>query len=128
MTIWLQEVSKQIRNLIINWSRKSRRGRNTVGATRYTEKNNRLKKVPTFVATHMFCASRDTRVSYGWYLLIQGYFCGVTMHFSEIIKLLYEKKKNTIHCFVFYWFFFNYCCLIIFEKFVVTPNFLFGFQ
>ena len=33
--------------------------------------------VPTFVTAHTFCASRDTRVSYGWCLLIQEYFCAV---------------------------------------------------
>ena len=36
-----------------------------------------LRMVPTFVTAHTFLASRDTRVSYGWYLLIQGYFCAV---------------------------------------------------
>ena len=36
--------------------------------------NDVLRTVPTFVATHTFCASRDTRVSYGWCLLTQGYF------------------------------------------------------
>ena len=30
-----------------------------------------LRTVPTFVTAHTFCASRDTRVSYGWCLLIQ---------------------------------------------------------
>ena len=34
-----------------------------------------LRTVPTFVTVHTFCASRDTRVSYRWCLLIQGYFC-----------------------------------------------------
>ena len=32
----------------------------------------RLRTVPTIVTAHTFCASRDTRVSYGWCLLIQG--------------------------------------------------------
>ena len=81
--------------------------------------------VPTFVTAHTFCASRDTGISYGWCLLIQGYFAGskimrrkqklasavgiqkekwgVTMHFSEIIKLQYGK--NAIRCFAFYCFF-----------------------
>ena len=36
-----------------------------------------LRTVPTFVTAHTFCASRDTRVSYGWCLLIQGYFGAV---------------------------------------------------
>ena len=70
--------------------------------------------LPTFVTAHTFCASRDTRVSYGWCLLIQGYFnavlklsekaelskcywyqkrkLGVTIHCSEIIKLQFGKK------------------------------------
>ena len=107
------------------------------------------RMVPTFVTAHtcMFCASRGTQVSYGRCLPIPGYFCvvqnyvekaelskcswypkrklGVTMHFSEIIKLQFAKKKknqktkqnkkqtkkqqqqqqqnnNAIHCFVFY--------------------------
>ena len=85
-----------------------------------------LRTVPTFVTAHTFCASRDTRVSNGWCLPIQGYFCtvqsyaekaelskcswyrkrklGVTMHFSEMTKL--QFGKNAIHCFVFYCFFF----------------------
>ena len=33
-----------------------------------------LRTVSTFVTAHTFRASRDTRVSYGWCLLIQGYF------------------------------------------------------
>ena len=36
-----------------------------------------LRMVLTFVTAHTFCASRDTRVSYGWCLRIQGYFCAV---------------------------------------------------
>ena len=36
-----------------------------------------LRTVPTFVTAHTFCASGDTRVSYGWCLLIQGYFWAV---------------------------------------------------
>ena len=36
-----------------------------------------LRTVPTIVTAHTFCTSRDTRVSYGWCLLIQGYFCAV---------------------------------------------------
>ena len=36
-----------------------------------------LRTVSTFITAHTFCASRDTRVSYGWYLLIQGYFCAL---------------------------------------------------
>ena len=77
-----------------------------------------LRTVPTIVTAHTFCASRDTRVSYGWCLLIREYFCaaenytekaelskcfwylirklGVTMHFSEIIKLQFRKKSQTL--------------------------------
>ena len=36
-----------------------------------------LRTVPTIVIAHTFCASRDTRISYGWCLLIHGYFCAV---------------------------------------------------
>ena len=36
-----------------------------------------LRTVPTIVTAHTFCALRDTRVSYGWCLLIQEYFCAV---------------------------------------------------
>ena len=36
-----------------------------------------LRTVPTILSAHMFCASQDTQVSYGWCLLIQGYFCVV---------------------------------------------------
>ena len=38
---------------------------------------------------------------------------GVTMHFSEIIKLQHEK--SAIHCFVLHWFF-ESCCLISCKK------------
>ena len=37
---------------------------------------------------HTFCASRDTRVSCGWCLLIQGYVCAV------LIKTI-RKKQNS---------------------------------
>ena len=36
-----------------------------------------LRTVPTIVTAHTFCTFRDTRVSYGWCLLIKGYFCAV---------------------------------------------------
>ena len=77
-----------------------------------------LRTVPTVVIAHTFCAPRDTRVSYGWCLLIQGYFCavqnypekaerskcswhvkrklGVTLQFSEIIKLQFGKERHTL--------------------------------
>ena len=95
------------------------------GANLHTPKFRVLSTVPTSVTAHMICASRDTRVFYGWCLLIQGYSCavynhaekaelskcswylkrklGVTMNFSEIIKqsFIFGEKK-AIHCFVFY--------------------------
>ena len=35
------------------------------------------RTVPTVVTVDKFCASQDTRVSCGWCLLMQGYFCVV---------------------------------------------------
>ena len=83
--------------------------------SRKTKPSVLLRTVPTFVTAHTFCASWDTRVSFRWCLLIQGYFyvvlnyaekaelnkCswypkrkfGVTMYFLEIIKLHFGKKK-----------------------------------
>ena len=76
--------------------------------------------MPTIVTAHTFCASRDTRISYGLCLLIQGYFCavqnygekeelskfswypkrklGVTTHFSEITKLQFGKERHILLC------------------------------
>ena len=73
-----------------------------------------------------FCSSRDTRVSYRWCLLIQGYFArlktiwrkqymyslskcswypkrklDVTMYFSEVLKLRL-KKRRTLLCILLY--------------------------
>ena len=48
-----------------------------VSATMFPSLARPLRTVPTFVTAHTFCASRDTRVSYGWCQLIQGYFCAV---------------------------------------------------
>ena len=45
----------------------------------------------------MFCASRDTRVSYGWCLPIQGYFWAVKNYVekAEISKCSwYIQKEN----------------------------------
>ena len=85
-----------------------------------------LRTVPTIVTAHTLCASRDTQFPMGgayWYRDIfarfktmrrkqnlEGDFAiqkeiGVTMHFSEIIKFQFGKKKITIHCFVF-------CCFL----------------
>ena len=79
-----------------------------------------LSTVPTIVIAHTFCTSRDTRISSGWCLSIQGYFyavqnyaekaelikcscypkrkLGVTTHFSEIIKLQFGKERYTLLC------------------------------
>ena len=79
-----------------------------------------VRTMPTIVIAHTFCASRDTRISYGWCFLTQGYFCavqnyaekaelgkcswypirklGVTTHFSEIIKLQFGKERHTLLC------------------------------
>ena len=76
--------------------------------------------MPTIVVAHTFCVSRDTRISYRPCLLIQGYFgavqnyaekselskfswypkrkLGVTMHFSEIIKVQFGKDIHTMFC------------------------------
>ena len=79
-----------------------------------------LRTVPTIITAHTFCASQDTSISYGWCLSIQVYFCavqnyaekaelckcswyakrklGVTMYFSEIIKLQFGKERHTLLC------------------------------
>ena len=76
--------------------------------------------MPTIVIAKTFCASRDTRISYRWCLLIQGYCCavqnyaekaelskcswypkrklGVIPHFSEILKLQFGKERHTLLC------------------------------
>ena len=87
------------------------------------ERNHKeLRTVPTIVIAHTFCSFRDTRISHRRCLFIQGYFCavqnyalkaelskcswypkrklGVTMHFSEIIKLQFGKKRHTLLCIV----------------------------
>ena len=46
--------------------------------------------VPTIVTAHTFCVSRDTRVSYGWCLLIQEFFCAV---------LNIRRKQNLANAF-----------------------------
>ena len=93
-----------------------------------------------------YCASQDTRVSYGWCPLIQGYFCvvenyaekaelsncswypkrkfGVTMHFSERIKLQFGKKCHTL-LYILLFFRIIYCCLIISKKMHGYPQFSF---
>ena len=54
-------------------------------------------KVPTFVTAHTFCGSRDTQVSYGWCLLIQGYIfsCFQTMRRKQnLARALGVQKEN----------------------------------
>ena len=93
-----------------------------------------------FVTEHTFCASRDTPVSYGWCLLIQGYFCAVlnyaekagTQQIGGNHAFFRDNKaliwKKTPYIALYFTAFLNYCCLIISEKCMVTPNFLSGFQ
>ena len=79
-----------------------------------------LRTVHTIVIAHTFCASRDTRICYRRCLLMMRYFCavqnhaektelgkcfwypkrklGVTMQFSEIIKLQFGKERHTLLC------------------------------
>ena len=45
--------------------------------TKKSTKQHRLRTVPTIVIAHTLCASPDTRISYRYCLLIQGYFCAV---------------------------------------------------
>ena len=50
------------------------------------------------------------------------------MHFWEIIKFQFEKERLTPYIALYFTAFYKYYLWIIFEKCVVTPNFLFGFQ
>ena len=56
-----------------------------------------FRTVPTFVTAHTFCASRDTRVSYGWWLLIQDYFARFkTMRRKQnVASALVIQKENS---------------------------------
>ena len=58
---------------------------------------NELRTVPTIVIAHTFCASRDTRISYGWCLLIQGYFCAIQNYAEkseQLASALGIQKEN----------------------------------
>ena len=90
------------------------------GLPEKTSDNLFLRTVPAIVIAHTFCASRDTRISYRRCLLMQGYFCvvqnyaekvelsncswypkrklGVSVHFSEIMKLHFGKERLTLLC------------------------------
>ena len=60
---------------------------------------NCLRTVPTFVTVHTFWASRDTRVSYGRCILIQGYFCEVRRKQNLAIALGIQKENWGNHAF-----------------------------
>ena len=45
-----------------------------------------LRTVPTIVIAHTFCASRDTRISHGSCVLIQGYFCAVQNYAERLSR------------------------------------------
>ena len=90
------------------------------GLPEKTSDNLFLRTVPAIVIAHTFYASRDNRISYRRCLLIQGYFCavqnyaekvelskcswypkrklGVSVHFSEIMKLQFGKEHLTLLC------------------------------
>ena len=57
-----------------------------------------FRSVPTFVTAHTLCASRDTRVSYGWCLLIQGYFFRRKQNFANALGT--EKENWGDHAFL----------------------------
>ena len=60
-------------------------------------------------------------------IFLRSLFLGITMHFSEIIKLQFVKKK-TPHIALYFTTFYNNCCLFISKKCSSTPNFLSGVQ
>ena len=81
--------------------------------------------VPTFVTAHAFCASRDTLVNpiggaykyrdlqlcrerrtYQVMLVSKKKIGGYHAFFRDNKASIYLEKKNAIHCFVFYCFFF----------------------
>ena len=55
-----------------------------------------LRTVPTIVTAHTFCASGDTRVSYEWCLLLQGYFfaCFKTMRRKQNLASDFGIQKE----------------------------------
>ena len=54
----------------------------------------------TIVTAHTFCASRDNRVSYRWYPLIQGYAWFKTMRRKQNLAsaLGIQKENRGLHC------------------------------
>ena len=54
--------------------------------------------VPTIVIAHTFCASQDPWISYGWCLLIKGYFCAVQNYVEKeelnTVSALGIQKEN----------------------------------
>ena len=80
--IWVSEVTLGSQGIVLE-------GLYLVG------QNDVLRTVPTFVAAHKFCASRDTRVSYGWCLLIQGYFARFkTMRRKQNLASAFRIQKE----------------------------------
>ena len=74
-----------------------------------------LRTVPTFVTAHTFCASRDTRASYGWCLVfarIKTMWRNQNLESAFGIQnrkiggnhASFNLERNAIHCFVFYCF------------------------
>ena len=53
------------------------------------------RMVPTIVIAHRFCVFRDTQLSYGWCLLMQGYFCMVkTMRRKQNLPITHGIQKE----------------------------------
>ena len=95
-----------------------------------------LRTVPTIVIAHTFCASRDARISYGWYIFVEKAelskcsYClkrklGITTHFSEIINLQFGKERRAL---LFIFKLFTNIVDKLSSKNAWLPNFLFGFQ
>ena len=55
-----------------------------------------LRRVPTFVTAHTFWASQNTQVSYGWCLLMLGYFWQfkIMQRKQYLASALGIQKKN----------------------------------
>ena len=122
---------------IVLWRSRRRRRRPCVSSLRKTSVVPLpLRTVPTIVIAHTFCASRDTRVSNRRCSIIQGYFWAV-QNYAEKTELSkcswYPKRKlgvtqngkKTPYIALYFKAFYKYCRLTIFEKCVVSPNFLF---
>ena len=60
------------------------------------DRRRNLRTVPTFVTAHTFCASRDTRVSYGRCLLIRDIFARIKTMWKKqnLASALGIQKEN----------------------------------